>query len=47
MNKQVGCKQKKENKCHPYSTKKFGRVKKEIKGWNMDVGNDKISVEIC
>jgi hypothetical protein len=40
MYKQVGC--KREKKWHPYWTKKFGKVRKKIKGWNVNVGNDKI-----
>jgi hypothetical protein len=57
MHKQVGCKQKKK-KIYIYiyiyiciyviltKLKNFGKGRKEIKGWNVDVGNDKISVEI-
>ena len=45
MHKQIGCKRRKE-KSHPYKTKKFGKARKEIKWWNLDVGNDKISVDI-
>jgi hypothetical protein len=45
MHKQVGCKQEKKNVILT-KLRNFGKGRKEIKGWNVDVGNDKISVEI-
>jgi hypothetical protein len=45
MHKQVGCKWGKKNNILT-KLRNLAKWGKKIKGWNADVGNDKISVEI-